>query len=66
MIVAYQVQGWVHTGTRVARRSLISLHFLVDIQSKRLYVLAPGSSVNLCDKSKSGVGGGEDLVTAKS
>lgn len=37
-----------------------------DIQSKRLYVLAPGSSVNLCDKSKSGVGGGEDLVTAKS
>lgn len=65
MIVAYQVQGWVHTGTRVAR-SLISLHFLVDIQSKRLYVLAPGSSVNLCDKSKSGVGGGEDLVTAKS
>ena len=64
VVVAYQVQGCVHTGTKVAGRSLV-YPSLLTFNQKDCMSAAPGSSVNLCDKSKLGVGG-EDLVTAKS
>ena len=45
---------------------LSTLTSLLTFNQKDCMSALPGSSVNLCDKSKLGVGGGEDLVTAKS